>query len=141
MRKRMRKLLPCAGLVTVVCCSSFADQIPKSIFGVYGPAAPGRSRPAQNSIRITRRTPSHANIVLKLYYANGHTCQLNSDGHWEGDRLVFIAVGLEPNQSCKLEAFFPPGHIRLSDEGQRCAPVYCGARGKLDGVVLSKTRH
>ncbi len=137
----MRKLLICAGLVAAMCCTSAADEVPKNIFGVYGPTARGRSRAAQNSIRITPRARGHANLVLKLYYANGHTCRLNKDGDWEGDRLIFIADGLEPNRSCKLEASFTPGHIRLSDEGQRCAQVYCGARGKLDGVVLAKTRH
>ncbi len=130
----------CVGLVAAGCCTSAADEVPKSIFGVYGPTARGRSRAAQNSIRITPRSASKVNLALKLYYPNGHTCQFNKDGDWEEDRLVFIAEGLEPNRSCKLEASFPPGHIRLSDEGQWCAQVYCGARGKLDGVVLAKTR-
>ena len=122
---------------------------PKSIFGVYGSSGRGRARAGRDSIRImstriksslTSQPDAQVNFTLKLYYANGHTCQLDKDASWESDRLVVMAEGLEPNQPCRLEAYFTPGRIRLSDEGQRCAQVYCGTRGKLDGVVFSKTR-
>ena len=112
---------------------------PPSIFGIYGPASKTR-RTGRDSIRVTARAQGKVNLALKLYYANGHTCQLDKQGEWQGDRLLVIADGLDPNQSCKLEASFAPGRIHLSDEGQRCAQVYCGTRGKLDGVVMSKTR-
>jgi hypothetical protein len=38
-----------------------------------------------------------------------------------------------------LNVFFDKGRVRLRDEGYRCAPVYCGTRGKLDDVSLPKS--
>ena len=125
-----------ATLPLAICISGISQEAklpPKSIFGIY-------RRPGRDSIRITSGDRGKVNLALKLYYANGHTCELDKPGEWKGDRILVVADGLDPNQSCKLEASFPPGRIHLSDEGQRCAQVYCGTRGKLDGVVLSKRR-
>ena len=125
-----------AGLVVAVCMSGIAQEgklPPKSIMGVYRGVGRG-------SIRITPGDQGKINFALKLRYANGHTCEMDKPGEWKGERLVVLADGLDPNQSCKLEARFQPGRIQLTDEGQRCAQVYCGTRGKLDGVVLSKSR-
>ncbi len=107
---------------------------PPSIFGIYGQSTPGR-----DSIRITKKPDVKIGVAIKLYYASGHTCSLNSDGEWHQDKVVVIAEGLEANRSCILNVFFDKGRIRLKDEGYRCAPVYCGTRGKLDDVSLPKS--
>ena len=125
-----------AVLVAAACLSLLESQTraPRSIFGLYAPPA------GQDSIRITRRRDGKIGVALKLYYANGHTCQLNKAGEWLDDRVLITAEGLDQNQPCKLEASFSNGHVLLKDDGLRCAPVYCGTRGKLDGVSLPK-RH
>jgi hypothetical protein len=107
---------------------------PQSIFGIYGQSTAGR-----DSIRITKKSGSKIGVAIKLYYSSGHTCSLNSDGEWREDRVVVIAEGLEANRSCTLNVFFDKGRVRLRDEGYRCAPVYCGTRGKLDDVSLPKS--
>lgn len=123
-----------AVLVAVACLSLLKSQTraPRSIFGVYAPPA------GRDSIRITRGKNGKIGVALKLYYANGHTCQIDKPGEWHGDRVLITAEGLDQNQPCKLEASFPKGHVLLKDDGLRCAPVYCGTRGKLDGVSLPK---
>lgn len=134
----MKQLATYAGVVLAICGTpALAQQShpPKSIFGVYGRSGRGR-----DSIRVTSRERDKVNVALKLYFASGHTCQLDQEASWQGDRLLVIADGVNPNQACKLEARFSPRRIRLTDEGQHCAQVYCGTRGKLDGVVLLKTR-
>lgn len=107
---------------------------PLSIFGIYGQSTPGR-----DSIRITKKPDGKIGVAVRLYYSSGHTCSLTGDGEWREDRIVVIAEGLEANRSCMLNVFFDKGRIRLKDEGYRCAPVYCGTRGKLDDVSLPKS--
>ena len=106
---------------------------PPGIFGTYGQTTPGR-----DSIRITKKSDGKIGVAIKLYYSSGHTCTLNSDGEWHEDRVIVVAQGLEANRSCILNAFFDKDRILLKDEGLRCAPVYCGTRGKLDDVNLPK---
>ena len=122
-----------AGLASLPARGQAPNLPPLTIFGTYGQTAPGR-----DSIRITRKPDSKIGVAIKLYYASGHTCALNGDGEWHEDRVTVIAEGLEANRSCVLDAFFNKGRIRLKDEGYRCAPVYCGTRGKLDDVSLPK---
>jgi hypothetical protein len=142
----MKNFWMCSGIALALCwISALAapDQTktpPKSIFGVYGPGQKRAGR-GRDLIRIKARESGKVNVALKLYYANGHTCQLDLDGEWQGDHVSIAADGLDQNQGCKLEASFSQGRIHLSDQGQRCAKVYCGTRGKLDGLVLSKTRN
>jgi hypothetical protein len=128
------------GLIAVACWLPLAGQTPstdlppKTIFGVYGASR----KTGGDSIRVTRAAQGKIALALKLYYANGHTCALNKDAEWHGDHLLLATEGISENEPCKLEAAFPSGRIVLKDEGQRCARVYCGTRGKLDGVSLPK---
>ena len=108
---------------------------PKSIFGRYGAPAGG-----SDSILVTPGRQQQVGVAIKLYYANGHTCALDKAGEWRSDHILMVADGLNENEPCKLEAYFPKGRILLKDEGQRCAQVYCGTRGKLDAVILIKRR-
>jgi hypothetical protein len=105
----------------------------QSIFGVYGRLTAG-----QDSIRVSEKANGKISVALKLYYSMGHTCQLTNDGEWREDHVVIVADGLDANRQCKLSLFFENGRVLLKDEGLQCAPVYCGARGKLDNVSLPK---
>jgi len=106
---------------------------PKSIYGIYGQPKVGH-----DSIQVTEKANAKIGVALKLYYSNGHTCQLNRDGEWREDHVAVVADGLDTSQPCRLSAFFDKGRVLLKDEGLRCAPVYCGTRGKLDNVSLPK---
>jgi hypothetical protein len=105
----------------------------KSIFGVYG-----RPTPGQDSIQVAKKSNDRIGVNLKLYYSNGHICQLNKDGRWNGDHVAIVAEGLDPNRPCRLNLFFENNRVLLKDEGFQCAPVYCGTRGKLDDANLPK---
>jgi hypothetical protein len=107
---------------------------PKTIFGLYSAAG----RTGRDTVRVTPGAGGKVALDLKLHYANGHTCALAKEGEWHGDHLIIVADGLTENEPCRLEAGFPKGRIVLKDEGQRCARVYCGTRGKLDAVSLPK---
>jgi hypothetical protein len=104
-----------------------------SIFGVYGQPTPGH-----DSIQITEKANGRIGVNLKLYYASGHTCQMNNDGKWSEDHIAVVADGLDVNRPCRLNLFFENHHVLLKDEGLQCAPVYCGTRGKLDNASLPK---
>lgn len=127
-----------AGWGPLTAQSNDPEGPPKTIFGVYGDADRSRARLGRNSVRISRRSEGKIGVALKLYYANGHTCQLDKEGEWKDGYLLVVADGLSPNEACQLEGSFSQGRIRLTDEAGRCARVYCGTRGKLDGVVLRK---
>lgn len=107
----------------------------KSVFGVYGEPAPGH-----DFIRVTKKTNDRVGVSLKLYYANGHTCQMNEEGKWSGDHVAIVAEGLNANQPCRLDLFFEDHRVVLKDHGLQCAPVYCGTRGKLDGASLLRRK-
>ena len=134
----MKQFTIYVSFVYVLCGNPGAAQPPKNIFGLYAPAGKSPPRPGRDSIRVTSHAQGKVNLAVKLYYANGHTCQLDKEGEWKEDHLLVVADGLNPKEACQLEARFTEGRIRLSDEGQRCAQVYCGTRGKLDGVVLNR---
>lgn len=131
----------CLGVLCAVICGvgplpvasqARARPVP-GIFGIYKQPRPGR-----DSIRVTQRPDGKIAVAIKLYYANGHTCQLNKNGDWREDHVAIVAEGLDAGQSCRLSAFFDNGRILLKDEGFQCTPVYCGTRGKLDNVSLPK---
>jgi hypothetical protein len=105
----------------------------KSIFGIYGQPTAGH-----NSIRVTEGDEGRIGVKLKLYYSNGHTCQMDKFGEWREDHVAIVAEGLDANQPCKLNLFFENGRVLMKDEGLRCTPVYCGTRGKLDNTSLPK---
>jgi hypothetical protein len=126
------------GVIGVLNClpivSQVTDRPSKRIFGIYGQLTPGH-----DSIRVTENANDKISVALKLYYSNGHTCQINQDGEWRVDHVAIVADGLDANRQCKLSLFFKNGRVVLKDEGLQCAPVYCGARGKLDNVSLPKS--
>ena len=93
------------------------------IFATY--SASGRG-----SIRVSPAPEGKVHIALRLIFAAGPTCKLTKAGCWQTDLIEITAQGLEADQPCKLEASFPKGAILLKDVGLRCAPVYCGTRGK-----------
>jgi hypothetical protein len=105
----------------------------ENVFGVYGQPSAGH-----DSIEVSEKTNDRIEVNLKLYYSNGHTCQLNKDGKWSKDHVAIVAEGLDANRPCRLNLFFRDRSVLLKDEDFRCAPVYCGSRGKLDNVTLPK---
>jgi hypothetical protein len=133
---RSNRIVPWLGSLGVagLLLAQRTTQPPETIFGVYGQSSPGR-----NSIRVIKRANGRIGLAVKLYYSYGHTCQLEADGEWRDAHLVVMAEGLNPVQSCSLNAYFSRNRISLKDQGLRCTPVYCGTRGKLDDVSLSKS--
>lgn len=125
------------GVIGALNSAPVVGQVPtrplRSIFGVYGRLTAG-----QDSIRVGEKANGKISVALKLYYSMGHTCQLNNDGEWREDHVAIVGDGLDANRQCKLSLFFENGRVLLKDEGLQCAPVYCGARGKLDNVSLPK---
>jgi hypothetical protein len=118
---------------SVAATSQESTRPVKSIFGVYGQPNPGR-----DSIRVVEKANDLIGVSLRLYYANGHTCQLNKDGTWSRDHVAIVADGLDPNRPCRLNLFFENHRVVVKDDGLGCAPVYCGTRGKLDNASLPK---
>ena len=131
------------GRLAILCAAAIAGALPlatqthtrapRSVFGVYGRTADGH-----DSIRITQKSNGKIGVAIKLYYALGHTCQLNKDGEWRKDHVAVVADGLDPDKPCQLNAYFDKNRVVLKDEGFRCTPVYCGTRGRLDEVSLFK---
>jgi hypothetical protein len=138
MRQSSVRAVTCLGI-----CLGVASSLPvvsqgtagptKSVFGFYGQPTSGH-----DSIRVTEKSNGQIGVNLKLYYSNGHTCQLNQDGKWSQDHVAVIAEGLDAKRPCRLNLFFEDRRVLLKDDGLLCTPVYCGTRGKLDNVSLPK---
>jgi hypothetical protein len=124
-------------VISALSSAPVVSQVPtrplQSIFGVYGRLTAG-----QDYIRVSEKANGRISVALKLHYSMGHTCQLNNDGEWREDHVSIVADGIDANRQCKLSLFFENDRVLLKDEGLQCAPVYCGARGKLDNVSLPK---
>jgi hypothetical protein len=129
---RFFSLTAVLGIALVFSVQSPAAAIPNNIFGIYGLS--------HDVVRVTRGNAGRIRVVLRLYFSHGHTCSLDREGDWQSDHVLIVADGLDPNQACRLQVFFSNGKITLKDEGQRCAPVYCGTRGKLDATELRRRR-
>jgi hypothetical protein len=138
MRLSSARAAACLGICFGVVCTlpvvsqAFAGPA-KSVFGFYGQPTSGH-----DSIQVTEKPNDGIGVNLKLYYSNGHTCQLNMDGKWSQDHVAIVAQGLDANRPCRLNLFFEDRRVLLKDDGLLCAPVYCGTRGKLDNVSLPK---
>jgi len=117
----------------IIAMSQSSPAPVKSVFGVYGQPASGH-----DSIQVTEKPNGRIGVNLRLYFSNGHTCQLNKDGKWSEDHVAIVAEGLDASRTCKLNLFFENRRVLLKDEGLQCAPVYCGTRGRLDDVSLPK---
>jgi hypothetical protein len=128
-RRTLAQLGISCGVITAMSQSSSAPV--KSVFGTYG-------QPGHDSIQVTEKPNGRIGVNLKLYFSNGHTCRLSKDGKWSEDHVAIVADGLDANRSCKLNLFFENRRVLLKDDSLQCAPVYCGTRGKLDGVSLPK---
>jgi len=138
MRQSSARAVACFGICwgavsSLTAVSQEAAGPAKSVFGFYGQRASG-----QDSIRVVEASNGRVGVNLKLYYSNGHTCQLNTEGKWSQDHVAIVADGLEAGRPCRLNLFFDNGRVLLKDDGLLCAPVYCGTRGKLDDVSLPK---
>lgn len=121
-----------AGLAACCAAALAGEQPPpKAILGLYRAGT-------RDYVRISAGEGNTVHLSLKLYFSHGHTCRLDRDGQWRADHVLIVAAGIEPDEPCRLQASFANGRIRLRDEGQQCARVYCGTRGKLDGVSLPK---
>jgi hypothetical protein len=105
----------------------------KSVFGIYG-----RPTPGHDFVRVTGKANDRIGVSLKLYYSDGHTCQMNQEGKWSEDHVAIVAAGLNANLPCRLDIFFENDRVVLKDRGLGCAPVFCGTRGKLDDTSLPK---
>jgi hypothetical protein len=136
-RRTMARLGIFCGVISVMSSLPVVSQGPtnaiKGIFGVYG-----RPTAGHDSIQVTEKADGRIGVDLRLYFSNGHTCQLNQNGKWSEDHLAIVAEGLNANQPCRLNLFFDNHRVLLKDEGLQCAPVYCGTRGKLDNASLPK---
>jgi hypothetical protein len=120
-------------LISIPAVSQAPERPVNSIFGRYGQPTRGL-----DSIHVTEKANGWIGVSLKLYFANGHTCQLNKDGKWSRDHVAIVADGLDANRPCRLNLFFENHRVLLKDEDFQCAPVYCGTRGKLDNASLPK---
>src|SRR5258708_32303486 len=100
----MRRNLALCGLIGAATFTPATEPPPKAIYGVY--AASGKAA-GRDSIRVTPKSGGKAGLALKLYYANGHTCQMEKEGEWQGNHLLIAAEGLRENEPCVLQVFCP----------------------------------
>ncbi len=125
----------CLGLPFPLHAQSAAP--PDSIFGLYQGKPVVRAL-GPDRVRVTRKGGDKVGLEVKLYFGHGQVCVLEKTGRWTGSSVRIEAEGLKENEKCELEATFNSGAIHLSDKKQRCTPVYCGARGTLDGASAPK---
>jgi hypothetical protein len=110
---------------------------PDSIFGLYQGKPVARAL-GPDRVRVTSKGGDKVGLAVKLYFGHGQLCVLEESGRWTGSSVLIEAEGLKEDEKCELEATFDSGAIHLSDKEQRCTPVYCGARGTLDGASTPK---
>jgi hypothetical protein len=91
-------------------------------------------------VQVTRGTGGRAKISVHIVFDQGHTCGLDGDAEWTGHAFVLRADGLDASTPCELVVRIQGSSLSLDDQGARCQPVYCGARGVLTGTRFIKRR-
>jgi hypothetical protein len=125
-----------------------AAKPPPSVFGDYaGIGCPANGTPdgclpttATDRVRILRgKGGRDATVIIKIVFAEGHTCTLEGSADWSDGAFTLRADGLDPNKPCQLVLHISRSVLTLEDSGGLCRDVYCGTRGALDGARFKKT--
>lgn len=78
----------------------------------------------------------HARIRARFHttWANGHTCDYEGEGIVRGDRAIMdpSGVGGEDAPVCRPVLVRQGGTVTMTDPGDACRRVFCGARGVFE---------
>jgi hypothetical protein len=139
----------CAYLMSVLVCPlrAVAGEAPAAVYGQYAGAGCAReqarsSNPvcttSSDAIQITRSSDGSAAVSVRIVFGQGNACQLDGNADWRDDAFVLRSGGLEGG--CGLVIRIRGTAATLEDEGARCQPYYCGARGVFSGARFNKRR-
>ena len=73
----------------------------------------------------------------RMFYANGHSCELSGTAKLMDDHHYFDQVEEHPG-GCAVEIFIEEEVIRIGDESGACQANFCGARAHLDGTTFRR---
>jgi hypothetical protein len=154
---RLRHLVYLTGVVacpqsalveTALVEAARAEETPSAVFGQYSGAGCGRdsarsdppclSAAASDQVQLSRNFDGSANVTVRLVFGQGNACQLDGVADWRDGAFVTRREGLEGG--CELVIRIKGTMAILEDQGGRCQPVYCGARGAFTGARFVKRR-
>jgi len=137
-----------AGLLSTLACplAAVAAEAPAAVFGQYAGAKCPKNNttcvPANPSdqVHVARGTDGKAKVSVRIAFGQGHTCRMDGNAEWTGDKFTLRADGLDPNAPCELALKIQGSMLTLEDPDSRCQPVYCGARGVFNGTRFVRRR-
>ena len=96
------------------------------------------STAASDVARVSRLAGGGSKLSVRIVFGQGHICQMEGPAQWRDGTLILRADALDPNAPCELHAKIQGSILTLEDTGGRCQPVYCGARGMLQGARFTR---
>lgn len=91
---------------------------------------------AENRISLKPSSTFAVAVEISLIFFNAHTCEFSADGLWNGKTLVATSREFADDKPCIVTLSFS-GNAVTSKATDGCQ-TYCGARGTLDGITLTK---
>ena len=77
---------------------------------------------------------------VALYFNMDHSCELSGEAQPKTNgSLVYTGSKATEDEGCTLAIVTKGDTITLKDEGMKCSPVWCGARGTLDGATFARS--
>ncbi len=89
----------------------------------------------EDSIVVQRNEAGAIEVVMELFFFNGHVCTFGGLAEWKQGKLV--AKGDDEDGSCTIELYSDGQHIFTSNALGTCS-AYCGMRGDLSEAEASK---
>jgi hypothetical protein len=166
----MTKLVVVGGIIIASSIAFAADnRPPKYLFGIYArtdpacfirPADEKRDTEARagdssspcgedyeqdgyftSTITLSRVKGPQVRVIADLYFANGHSCDLNAIGTWDGQKVIVeVVVPDRPKPNvCRIEFFFESDLLQTSSDSPACQ-AFCGSRGGFNDIELKKAK-
>ena len=79
-------------------------------------------------------------VSLRVFFDQGHRCELQGLGVAEGDKLLVSAQVPDSLLGCTLQMDLRGDRIDVHDPQMQCLELFCGTRGVLDGLRFKKIR-
>ncbi len=95
---------------------------------------------ATDCLSVSMLGSGEVEFELALYFNMDHSCELSGEASPKTNgNLVYEGSKATNDEGCTLAIVTKGDTITLKDEGQKCSPVWCGARGTLDGATFARS--
>ena len=95
---------------------------------------------ATDCLTVSMLGSGSVEFELALQFDMDHSCELSGEAQPKTNgSLVYTGSKATEDEGCTLAIVTKGDTITLKDEGMKCSPVWCGARGTIDGATFARS--